>query len=91
MANSYNPAYGARPLRRWLEQVVITELSRRLVAGELTEGCTVTVNAQNGALTYAIERTAGPEQILKRTRYGSSDMDGVSILELDSDDDLDEA
>ena len=39
------------------------------MAGELTEGCTVTVNAQNGELTYAIERTAGPEQILKRKQY----------------------
>jgi len=27
-------AYGARPLRRWLEQNIITEMSRLIVAGE---------------------------------------------------------
>ena len=26
--------YGARPLRRWLEQYVITDMSRMIVAGE---------------------------------------------------------
>lgn len=34
VAQSYNPLYGARPLRRWLEQHIITDLSRMIVAGE---------------------------------------------------------
>lgn len=30
---AYDHMYGARPLRRWLEQHVITDLSRMIVAG----------------------------------------------------------
>ena len=30
---SYDPRFGARPLRRWLEQHIITALSRMIVAG----------------------------------------------------------
>ena len=30
---SYDPTFGARPLRRWLEQHIITALSRMIVAG----------------------------------------------------------
>ena len=33
VAESYDHLYGARPLRRWLEQHVITDLSRMIVSG----------------------------------------------------------
>ena len=33
VAESYDHLHGARPLRRWLEQHVITDLSRMLVSG----------------------------------------------------------
>lgn len=35
VAESYDHSYGARPLRRWLEQHVITDLSRMIIAGML--------------------------------------------------------
>jgi len=41
VAQSYDHLYGARPLRRWLEQHILTDLSRMIVSGELTEGATV--------------------------------------------------
>ncbi|NIH58375.1 ATP-dependent Clp protease ATP-binding subunit ClpB [Brooklawnia cerclae] len=38
----YDPVYGARPLRRLLQTTIEDELARRLLAGEVTDGATVT-------------------------------------------------
>merc|ERR1711976_36654 len=38
---SYDPNYGARPVERYLEGTVVTELSRMLISGELQSGATV--------------------------------------------------
>ncbi|KAK9913499.1 hypothetical protein M0R45_037313 [Rubus argutus] len=43
MDKSYDPVYGARPIRRWLEKKVVTELSRMLVGEELDENSTAKV------------------------------------------------
>ncbi|CAJ1931748.1 unnamed protein product [Cylindrotheca closterium] len=39
--SSYDPNYGARPVERYLEASVVTELSRMLISGELRSGATV--------------------------------------------------
>ncbi|KAJ3136385.1 hypothetical protein HK100_001714 [Physocladia obscura] len=43
LAASYDPHYGARPLRRYLERKVVTQLSRMLVSGELPEHSVATI------------------------------------------------
>ncbi|VAI37551.1 unnamed protein product [Triticum turgidum subsp. durum] len=45
LSESYNPMYGARPIRRWLEKNVMTKLSQMLVKGEASEGSTITIGA----------------------------------------------
>jgi ATP-dependent Clp protease ATP-binding subunit ClpB len=45
LEQAWDPAYGARPLRRYLDHHVATELSRMLLAGKLPEHSTVTVSA----------------------------------------------
>jgi ATP-dependent Clp protease ATP-binding subunit ClpB len=49
--------YGARPIRRWLEKKVVTELSRMLIREEIDENTTVYVDAgPNGSgLVYRAE------------------------------------
>ncbi len=37
----YDPVFGARPLKRFLQRQIETKLARALVAGEIAEGCTV--------------------------------------------------
>ena len=49
---SYDPQYGARPLRRYVQHTVETMLSKRLLRGEVTPGQTVTVDAVNGELIF---------------------------------------
>lgn len=38
---SYDRDYGARPVERYLEQTVVTKLSKMLISGEISNGCTV--------------------------------------------------
>ena len=46
----YDPLYGARPLRRTLQSGVETLLARTILSGDLSEGATITVDAENGEL-----------------------------------------
>ncbi len=47
---SYDPQYGARPLRRYVQHTVETMLSKKLLRGEVLPAQTVTVDAENGEL-----------------------------------------
>ena len=47
---AYDPQYGTRPLRRYVQHTVETMLSKRLLRGDVTPGQTVTVDAENGEL-----------------------------------------
>jgi ATP-dependent Clp protease ATP-binding subunit ClpB len=44
----YDPAFGARPLRRLISRVVETELSKKIVQGSVPEGSTVELKVENG-------------------------------------------
>ncbi len=46
----YDPAYGARPLRRLIQTAIGDPLARMLIAGEVTDGGGVTVDAGEGGL-----------------------------------------
>ncbi len=48
--NGYDPLYGARPLRRFLQHTVETLLSRKLIAGDVVPGQTLTVDCVNDQL-----------------------------------------
>ncbi len=47
---AYDPQYGARPLRRYVQHTVETMLSKRLLRGDIAPGQTVTVDARDGEL-----------------------------------------
>ena len=49
--SAYDPVYGARPLRRFLQHTVETLISRRIIAGEVLPGSTLTVDLESGQLT----------------------------------------
>ncbi len=54
---SYEPAYGARPLKRTIQRELETPLGRRILAGEIRDGTTVRVgfDEATGMLTFAKE------------------------------------
>ncbi|WP_204486640.1 ATP-dependent chaperone ClpB [Caldicoprobacter guelmensis] len=52
---SFDPVYGARPIKRFMEHTIETELGWKIVAGELHSGHRVTIDAQNGQLIFNVE------------------------------------
>ncbi|MGO8677155.1 MAG: ATP-dependent chaperone ClpB [Limisphaerales bacterium] len=48
----YDPVYGARPLKRYLQRQIETALSRKLLGGEITDNCRVLVDLKKGALVF---------------------------------------
>lgn len=50
IAESYDPAYGARPLKRYLQRKVETLIARRIIAGDTEPGQTMTIDCRDGAL-----------------------------------------
>ena len=47
---AYDPQYGARPLKRYLQHTVETLLAKRIVKGDIAPGSTLTVQIENGEL-----------------------------------------
>jgi ATP-dependent Clp protease ATP-binding subunit ClpB len=48
----YDPVYGARPLKRFLQRHLETALSRQILAGTIPENSRVTVDFKKGQLTF---------------------------------------
>ena len=51
--NGYDPVYGARPLKRYIQANVETRIAREIIAGSHRAGDTLTVDAVDGRLTLA--------------------------------------
>ena len=49
--SAYDPAFGARPLRRFVQHSVETLISRKIIADQVESGDTLTVDCVNGELT----------------------------------------
>ncbi|GAA1148796.1 ATP-dependent chaperone ClpB [Nocardioides aquiterrae] len=50
----FDPAYGARPLRRFIAREVETRVARALLGGDLPEGSTLVVDVHDGDLTVLV-------------------------------------
>ena len=46
----YDPVYGARPLKRFLQHELETRIGRALVAGDIVDGTRITVDVEGGEL-----------------------------------------
>jgi ATP-dependent Clp protease ATP-binding subunit ClpB len=55
---AYQPAFGARPICRYIERVVATELSRMIIAGALPNNAKACVSADNGKLRFTAVQEA---------------------------------
>ena len=56
----WDPAYGARPLKRAIQRLVENPLALRLLEGEFVDGDRVVVDASDGELTFAKAEAAAP-------------------------------
>ncbi len=57
----FDPVFGARPLKRFLQHEVESRIARSLIAGEAPEGSTVVVGLADGRLDVAIQTPAAAE------------------------------
>ena len=53
---AYDPQFGARPLRRYVQHTVETLLARRLLEGSILPGQTLAVDVENGELVIRAEK-----------------------------------
>ncbi|HEX6789287.1 MAG TPA: AAA family ATPase, partial [Gaiellaceae bacterium] len=56
----WDPAYGARPLKRAIQRLVENPLALRLLEGDFGDGDTIRVDAQNGDLVFEKLEAAAP-------------------------------
>ena len=54
----YDPVFGARPLKRFLQHELETKVGRMLIAGDVADGSTLRVGVADGELTVAVEPPA---------------------------------
>jgi ATP-dependent Clp protease ATP-binding subunit ClpB len=62
LSAGYDPVYGARPLRRYLEKNVVTQLSRFLISGSLQDHTTVYIDESKGKLTFSSSEAEQPKK-----------------------------
>ena len=57
---AYDPNYGARPLRRFLEQKIVTQLSRMILTGQLATATTTSTTTGTAGTTAATTTAEQP-------------------------------
>jgi len=61
LKESYDPNYGARPIRRYIEKSLVTQLSRLLISGSVPERSTIRISSDGTKLTFVpIARPPSP-------------------------------
>ena len=53
--NGYDPVYGARPLKRYLQSKIETMIARTMLSNDLQAGNTIEIGAKNGDFTVTIK------------------------------------
>jgi len=61
----FDPVYGARPLKRFIQRELETKLGRAIIAGDVVEGTQVRVDVKNDELVFSTE-VSGPEKVKAR-------------------------
>jgi ATP-dependent Clp protease ATP-binding subunit ClpB len=54
----YDPVYGARPLRRYIQREVETRIARALISGEVTDGALIAIDADGEVLILRWDEAA---------------------------------
>jgi ATP-dependent Clp protease ATP-binding subunit ClpB len=58
----YDPVYGARPLKRFIQREVETRIGRALLSGEIEDGATITVDVEDGELVVRWHNVEAEEE-----------------------------
>lgn len=53
--NGFDPVYGARPLKRFIQRNVETKLARRIIAGQIKDNSEVCISIDNGEIELQVQ------------------------------------
>lgn len=56
LAEAYDPLYGARPLRRYLEKHIVTHISKLLIGGELADNTIINIDSRDNQLVFSSQK-----------------------------------
>ena len=51
----YDKKFGARPLRRAVQQYIEDEMAEKLLSGEIKKGSTVSITVENDAVVFNVK------------------------------------
>ncbi|CEN78591.1 ATP-dependent chaperone ClpB [Paraclostridium sordellii] len=51
----YDPIYGARPLKRYISNALETIIAKKLIAGDIYNGCTIIVDGENENINISVK------------------------------------
>jgi len=54
--DGYNPQYGARPLRRLIQDKILNPVATMIISNKITAGDAITVGMENGQLTFDVKK-----------------------------------
>ena len=57
--SGFDPVYGARPLKRFLQHELETRIGRAIISGQVTDGSTIEVSVERGGLTTTVRTSEG--------------------------------
>ena len=52
--NAFDPAYGARPLKRYIQKTLETQIGRKIVAGDIPDGSKLTIAEKRGEIVISV-------------------------------------
>jgi ATP-dependent Clp protease ATP-binding subunit ClpB len=66
----YNPQYGARPLKRMIQERILNPVATMMITNKVLSGGTVVVNMENSNLVFDIKRSNRSKTIITRRPAG---------------------
>jgi len=65
LEKGYDPAMGARPMRRAIQNLIEDPISEKIIAGEVKSGQKVVVKSKNGKMQFEIKKLSSSGSVLK--------------------------
>ena len=85
---SYEPEYGARPMRRYIERILLTSLSRMLISGEVKDNSKVLIDGKRdgSGLDFHVELLEEATNGVKKMKVESSTNGDFMYVDSDMED-----
>ena len=76
---SYNPAYGARPVKRFIEKHLATELSKLIIGGELKDHTKVAVGVDSDGAGFSYKFDGRVRSGSMKASWSSDSLDSLDM------------